>query len=400
MVNLIQIPAVVNSYPINSGGFARMAYDIAESDDDNTEISIYDVIASRKSYDWWSDTEGTEVTPSDFKAQIDACSTNNITIRMNSQGGDVNSANVIAVAIQEVRAKGKHVVCKIDGLCASAAVQIATSCDEVIMHQSALMMIHNPMAFLYGYYNTNEMKTVDNMLTAVKNAIINHYIDKTGLSKQKLSNMMDEETWMDGKEAIEKGFADKLMFDDGGGEQDVINRVRSCINATSFKNIPEPYKNSVQKITQTQKGEPEKMPTIKTVDELVAQFPELTDQLRQSAIDSVDVNKAVEEERARIQAIDELAGKVDNELLNKAKYETFDTAEKVAMEALKTGAFVQASVLTGMKKETEEANGVKGLANGGTPTPADEKNQEKAQMTNHAEQVAQNYLKQIGKGDK
>ena len=398
MPNLITIPTVVSSLQIGTNGFARMAYDIVENED-NTEISIYDVIASKKSYDWWTDTEGTEVTPTDFKEQLNSCKTKNVTIRMNSCGGDVNSANVIAVAIQESRASGKKIVCKIDGLCASAAVQIATSCDEVIMHKSALLMIHNPMAFLFGYYNTNEMKSVDNMLTATKNAILNYYIDKTGLSKTKLSNMMDEETWMDGAEAVEKGFADKLMFDndEDKGAVDVINRVRTCVNSTSFKNIPEIYKS--QDFIKEEKGASEVMPTINTVEELVAQFPELTNQLRTEAINSAQTSEAsaVERERERIKAIDELSGKVSDELLNKAKYETLATAETVAMEAIKTGAFVQTNVLNALADEGKDTEDVKGLGNEGTKTPEEEANAEKAETTNHAEKVALNYLKQLGK---
>lgn len=368
--------------PIEANGFARMAYDFVQTDNENTEISIYDVIASKKSLQYTGEgyKPGTEVTPNDFKEQLNKCSTKNVTIRMNSRGGDVNSANVISVAIQDAKSNGKHFTCKIDGLCASAAVQIAVSCDEVIMHQSALMMIHNPMSFLFGYYDVNELEKADNMLTAVKNTIMNYYEDKTGITRDELSAMMDAETWMDGKEAVEKGFADKLMFEEDEEAENVLNRVRTCINSASFKNIPEIYK---------EKGEPVDMPTINTVDELIAKYPDLAEQLRQDAINSANT-EAVTAERERIKAIDELAGKVSDELLNKAKYETFATAENVAMEAIKTGAFVQTGVLDALEDEGKDTKDVKGL---GKEDPEDGGEDVK----NYAEKVASDYFKKMGK---
>ena len=141
---------------------------------------------------------------------------------------------------------------------------------------------------------------------------------------------------------------------------------------------------------------------IKTIDELKAKFPELTDELVNSAIEDhiaknpvnqTNVEEAVMAERSRIQAIDELAGKVDNKLLAKAKYETFATAENVAMEAIKTGAFIQSNVLDAMKTETDPANGVAGV----DPTSGAGAVDEKKVATEKASNVALNYFKSIGK---
>lgn len=375
----------------------KIAYNFLPSKDDNTTIEIFDAIANKKSYNYWKETEGTEVTPSDFQEKLNAVETKNITIRMNSGGGEVTAANVIAVAIQEAKEAGKHIVCKIVGMCASAAVQIAISCDEVVAHESALMMIHNPKAFLSDYYDTNGLKSVDNMLTAVKDGILNYYTKKTGMTKQKLSNLMDEEFYMDGKKAVELGFADSLMFEEDN-EEDVIDRIQSVVNCYGFNHLPEKYNGAVvNTIPKTQtEGEPEM--EITNVAELTNKFPELVNQVKAEAAQearNAAINEGVEQERARIKAIDEMAGKVSDELLNKAKYETFDTAEKVAVEAIKTGAFNNASVIAGMKDETAVANQVGSVANSGTATPT---TNPKADESAHAENVAKNYFKSIGKG--
>lgn len=369
----------------------KIAYNFLPSENDNTTIEIFDKIASKKSYDWWNDKEGSEVTPSDFQEKLNAVTTKNVTIRMNSGGGEVTAANVIAVAIQEARQGGKHIVCKIVGMCASAAVQIAISCDEVTIHESALMMIHNPMTFLYGFYNITDMKPAENMLTAVKNGILNYYEKKTGKTRDELSTLMDEETYMDGREAVEKGFADSLMFEEDE-EDDVIDRIQTVVNCYGFDHVPEKYK-SVAVNTNTNKTEGKENMEIKTVADLNANFPELVNQIKAEAVAEAKnsaIEEGVQQERARIQAIDEMAGKVSDELLNKAKYETFDTAEKVAVEAIKTGAFNNAAVLNGMAQETQPSNAVAGAVNTGEGNKPDAKK--------HAENVAENYFKSIGKG--
>lgn len=378
--------------------FTKIAYNFLEGSGDETVIEIFDQIASKKSCDMWTGEKGTEVTPSDFQEKLNAVTTKNVVIRMNSCGGEVTSANVIAVAIQEARSAGKHIVCKIVGMCASAAVQIAISCDEVIMHESALMMIHNPMSFLFGYYGTKDLKPVENMLTAVKDGILNYYTKKTGKSRDELSALMDEEFFMDGRKAVEMGFADSLMFEEDG-EEEVVNRIQTVANCFDFLHVPDKYRGMVEnKIPTSTKGE-QKM-DIKTVADLTNSFPELVNQIQADAVAearTAAINEGVQQERDRIKAIDEMAGKVSDELLNRAKYETFDTAEKVAMEAIKTGAFNNVAVVAGMAKESAAANKVNGVANSGVA--AVEGGAEKSASA-HAENVAANYFKKIGKGGK
>lgn len=376
--------------------FTKIAYNFLPESEDNTTIEIFDHIASKKSHSWWTDEEGTEVTPSDFQEKLNAVTTKNITIRMNSGGGEVTAANVIAVAIQEAIKAGKHIVCKIVGMCASAAVQIAISCDEVIAHESALIMIHNPKCFLYGYHESKDLHSADSLLSAVKSGILNYYEKKTGKAREELSALMDAETWMDGREAVEKGFADSLMFEEDD-EQEVVDRIQTVVNCYDFSGVPDRYKAVAVNTSKTSTKGAHKM-KIENVADLTSQFPELVNQIKADAVAearTAAINEGVEQERNRIKAIDEMAGKVSDELLNKAKYETFDTAEKVAVEAIKTGAFNNAAVLNGMAKETEPAKNVTGAVNTGAAAPA---GNAKENATAHAASVAKNYFNSIGKG--
>ena len=150
---------------------------------------------------------GDEVTPQLFKDELNADS-GDITVWINSPGGDVFAAAQIYNMLRDYKG---HVTVKIDGLAASAASVIAVAGDTVLVSPVAMMMIHNPATVAMG--NTKDMEAAIAMLNEVKESILNAYVDKTGLSRNKLSKMMDDETWFNAKKAVELGFADKVLFD-------------------------------------------------------------------------------------------------------------------------------------------------------------------------------------------
>jgi ATP-dependent Clp protease protease subunit len=102
------------------------------------------------------------------------------------------------------------VTVKIDGLAASAASVIAMAGDTVMMSPVSMMMIHNPATVAWGDHT--EMQKAIELLDAVKESIINAYVMKSGLSRARLSHLMDAETWMDANKAVELGFADGILY--------------------------------------------------------------------------------------------------------------------------------------------------------------------------------------------
>jgi len=102
-----------------------------------------------------------------------------------------------------------NVTVKIDGIAASAASVIAMAGNTVLMSPVSMMMIHNPTTFAFGDHA--EMQKAIDMLAEVKESIINAYVIKTGLTRAKLSHLMDAETWMDANKAVELGFADDII---------------------------------------------------------------------------------------------------------------------------------------------------------------------------------------------
>lgn len=151
---------------------------------------------------WWGD----EVTPKMFKDELLA-GTGDITVWINSPGGDVFAAAQIYNMLMDYTGK---VTVKIDGLAASAASVIAMAGGDVYMSPVSMIMIHNPSTIAIG--DSEEMLRAKALLDEVKESIINAYELKTGLSRTKLSHLMDAESWMNANKAIELGFADKIMF--------------------------------------------------------------------------------------------------------------------------------------------------------------------------------------------
>lgn len=150
---------------------------------------------------WFDD----DVTPQIFKDELNAGS-GDITVWINSPGGDCVAAAQIYNMLSNYAGK---VTVKIDGIAASAASVIAMAGDTVFVSPVSMLMIHNPATIAWGDHA--EMQKAIDMLDQVKESIINAYVVKTGLSRSKLSHLMDAETWMDANKAVELGFADEIM---------------------------------------------------------------------------------------------------------------------------------------------------------------------------------------------
>ncbi|NMW89495.1 head maturation protease, ClpP-related [Mobiluncus curtisii] len=171
---------------------------IPNSDGGERVLRINGVIAEES---WLDD----DITPAVFASELNAGS-GPVTVWLNSPGGDVVAAariyNMLLDYPGEVRVN-------IDGIAASAASVIAMAASRVAMSPVSMLMIHNPATLAMG--DKTELSRALDMHESVKDSIINAYQLKTGLSRAKLSKLMDAETWMDATAAIDLGFADELL---------------------------------------------------------------------------------------------------------------------------------------------------------------------------------------------
>ncbi len=172
---------------------------------------------------WFDD----DVTPQIFKDELNSGS-GDITVWINSPGGDCIAAAQIYNMLMDYKG---NVTVKIDGIAASAASVIAMAGTKVLVSPVSMLMIHNPMTIAYG--NSAEMQKAIDMLGSVKDSILNAYEIKTGLSRTKLSHLMDAETWMDANKAIELGFADEIMQRSAATDEVPVPQVSMMFSRTA-----------------------------------------------------------------------------------------------------------------------------------------------------------------------
>jgi len=208
---------------------------------------------------WFDD----DFTPQMFKDELNSGS-GNITVWINSPGGDC----VAAAQIYNMLANYKgNVTVKIDGIAASAASVIAMAGNTVLVSPVSMMMIHNPATVAFGDHTQME-KAID-MLNGVKDSIINAYALKTGMSRAKLSRLMDAETWMDATKAVELGFADDIVkqnteehldmsldeksTEDGTKVSDSVLFSRNTVQNALMNKLEQHYKTSTAHVTEQAK---------------------------------------------------------------------------------------------------------------------------------------------------
>lgn len=190
-------------------------WNVASIGDDEGEITLYGDVVSRQPVDWWTGEPepGLYIAPESFMEDLAAVKgKSNITIKINSCGGDLYTGIAIHNAIRGLTG---HKVVVVEGIAASAASVIACAGDEVQVYPGSMVMIHGVAGLLYDYYTLADLKKLQKDFDASERAIAEIYHAKTGLEVDQLRSMMTRETWMVGQEAIDNGFADTLLTDEG-----------------------------------------------------------------------------------------------------------------------------------------------------------------------------------------
>ena len=293
--------SIPNHQTMNQGN--KTIWNLVKNDDKSAELMLYGDIAES----FWGDTiSAKEVT--EYLADLDV---ENIDVYINSNGGVVDTAIAINNALRRHKAK---VTVNIDGIAASAATLITCAGDIVRMPKNALFMIHNPSTIAMG--DSEKMRKQADVLEKYKNSIMETYLQKVNIDKEKLSELMDNETWLNAEEALEYGFIDEIT--ENTDIQVVENKVISnnmVFNMAEFKNF-----NVDKNIKNNGKGSG-KM----TKDEIKAQFPDIYTEI-------VNEGKeiGVKEERTRIQEIENLG--YNHEVVDKAKFEDPKNARDLALE--------------------------------------------------------------------
>ena len=161
-------------------------------------------------YEWYKEPH---TAPNAFRNELKKYDGKPVTVWIDSYGGNVFAAAGIYNALKEHKG---GVTVKIDGKAMSAASVIAMAGDDVQMSPVGIMMIHNPLTYVEG--DMRDMRKMADVLDSVKETIINAYAAKTKKSRNKISEMMDDETWMSAQQAVKSGFADAVIGATGTSE--------------------------------------------------------------------------------------------------------------------------------------------------------------------------------------
>ena len=348
-------------------------YTIKTAADDVAEIILYGDIVERQPINWWTGepVEGSFIILGEFLEDLKRVeSSRKIHIRIHSAGGDAYDAITIHNRLKELVGKGKKIEVTVDGVAMSGGSLIMCAANKVKVFPGSLIMIHCCWGFMFGGYGAQELQKTVEHFDAVDRSQAAVYHAKTGLSQDALMEMMRQETYMTGQEAIDKGFADELVK--GSALQIAASADRKTLYVSGEPvwqsmrdsgippniNIPvfptaAPMPAHADGINNNQPaqtggnegGKP--MPT--TLEELRAQNPDLADQLMAEAQAAVSaeleekVSAAVRSERDRIKEIDEISASLaDDDLVNEAKFgekpcTAQELSHQVVLKVAKTG---------------------------------------------------------------
>lgn len=351
------------------------------------EILLYGPIASSRS--WFNDT----VTPQEFARDLESLNGKDVTVRINSGGGDVFAAH--AIHNQLVAYKGRVTVI-IDGLAASAATIVAMAGQKIIMPSNSMMMIHNPAIGMDDYYTAEDLQKYVEALTAIKGSIVAAYKKRCKLSSEELEILMDAETWMGAQECLDKGFADEI----NGSIETVLNGNTLIINSakydlTAYKNAAS-IKNCINEKEKNMSKLEEILDSLglKIVDSPKAQNTTVqvaTPVSPQPTDNSAAIEAAVVAERQRIvdlEALDSGDNAAVKAIINQAKADGKTVAEvQPYIDAVKTVPAAQNAAqraVADMIADNKDS-GADGIASGATDDAALEKAADAKAMDNMVE---------------
>lgn len=184
------------------------------------------------------------INPKAIKQALSDADGSDVTLEINSPGGYVDAGSEIYTALKEYQGQ---VIAKITGQACSAASWIALAADRVEMSPTAQMMIHRASTMSIG--NSDDLASDLNALNSLDKSFVDLYSQRTGLDAQEVYRLMCNTTWMNAKEAVDKGFADEIMFQndkkpalvnaDGSlsVKPDTINKIKNLLHKKSTENV-------------------------------------------------------------------------------------------------------------------------------------------------------------------
>jgi len=379
--------------------FKRQAYTMAVVENKHAEMTLYGDIVETRPIDWWTDepVEGNFIIQDEFLEDLEAIKgCEDLTIHLNSCGGDAFVSLAIHNRLRELSAAGMDITCIVDGCAMSGGSLIMCAADTVKVNPSSLILIHDCWSFAYDRFNSTKLRKLADDLDVINESQAEIYCEKTGIANEEIRKMMQKETLMTGRKATELGFADAVIADSEEADISVSADHRSLfVNGRKMRfaamgELPEGIKvvEAAASLPTQEADGGDKTPEANaegsneggnnpmTLEEFRKENPEVAEALLAEAQAGVNSDEAVAQaraeataaERQRCQEIDELNGVFDAETINAAKYgENPCTAQEMAFRAAQEMAKQGKTFLNQMQADYQESG-----ADGVTAAPASE----------------------------
>lgn len=350
---------------------------------EEVEITTYGEIVEKRPTNFWTGEpeEGSFIIQDEFLKDLETAvesGAKGIRLRINSLGGDAAVAVTIHNRLRELSLNGIAVSCIVDGLAMSGGSLIMCACDTVTVHPSSLIMIHRALSLALGWFNADEYKDMATQSEAWDRVQAEIYARKTKLSETVITHMMAATTNMTGREAKEKGFADKLTEEKSVAIAASADKKTLFVNGRRF-NLPPGVTAPETMVSvgespdiNTPDGEKGGNNMANNLDELRTENPTLAAQVEKevrAALEGEHADAAAAERR-RLREIDEIAKIYDDATVNDAKYENPCTAAEMTFRAAKAAAKAGRKFIEEMN-EDNAASGVNDVpsANGLSEKP-------------------------------
>lgn len=378
--------------------FKRQAYTMAVVEGRHAEMTLYGDIVETRPIDWWTDepVEGNFIIQDEFLEDLEMIkNAEDLTIHLNSCGGDAFVSIAIHNRLRELSAGGMDITCIVDGAAMSGGSLIMCACDHVKVNPSSIILIHDCWSFAWDRFNSTKLRKLADDLDVINESQAEIYARKSGMETSEIREMMTAETMLTGRSAVNKGLADELLdAEDADVAVSADHRTLiACGRKMRFAamgELPEGIKvveADASLPTQEADGG-DKTPEANadgsneggnnpmTLEEFRKENPEAAEALLAEAQASVNNDEAVAQaraeataaERQRCQSIDELNGVFDAETINAAKYgENPCTAQEMAFRAAQEMARQGRTFLNQMQADYQESG-----ADGVSAAPASE----------------------------
>lgn len=375
----------------------------ASGDTNEATLYVYGDIVTYDMGNWnWPD----DVVPNKFKNELKALGdVSKIHVRINSNGGSVFAAYAIMNLLKTHKAE---VITYNDGIAASAATIIAMAGDKVVTALGSVWMVHLPATIVFG--NANDFKKAVEVLNTITESMIDIYNHKTGIERNELEKMLNEDTWLTGTQALQKGFADEVtdlqvvaylnedkktaFFNGLNINLDKAQNIAALEKIIGKPPATLPKSPPAQEAQATNQPECKgKQPSasgpqnqfeegkIMNLEDLKAKHPEIYNAIFALGAEQGEVQGA-QNERTRIKEIIDMALPGMEDLTNKALFETGITAGVFAVELIRAQKEKGVSFLNDAKKDAEHLNDV-----GAAGAPQNSDDEENALLA-HLDQTA------------